>query len=257
MLTIKKAAAALSRAAAVAMLALALAPGAADARDGRAAQRAAADAGKGKAASLASYVRPSGDRARRADRRHLRQADGWRPRRYSRGHGHRRWAPPRRHRAFRYHGRPHRPVYRPRHRHRRHHHGDDALFGALIGFAVGAIVTDSIHNHPRHPAPYPTTVVRRRPAHGVLIRYEIGRSMHPADHTHAAVVLEKTRTGSAVEWTNPDTGNRYSLTPTRTFRNAAGEDCRDYAVWGWIGGFEEKLTGTACRTNDGAWRTVS
>lgn len=237
-------------AAAVAMLVLGLAPVSADARDGRGAHRAAAEAGRGKPAVKASYVRRNVAGARRVDARHVQRVDGWRPRRYSRGPVHRRWAPPRR---------AYRPVYRPRHRHWRRHHrgGDDLLFGALLGFAVGAIVTDSAHAHPPHPVPYTSTVVRVRPAHGVLIRYEIGRSMYPADHTHAAVVLEKSRTGDEVEWTNPDTGNRYSMTPTRTFRNAAGEDCRDYQVWGWIGGYEEKLTGTACRNNDGAWRTVS
>jgi surface antigen len=243
-------------AAAVAMLALALAPGAADARDGRGAQRAAAEAGKGKALRQASYVRRNGDRARGVNRRHVQPVDGYR----ARGRHHRRWAPPRRHRHFRHDRRSHRrwaPPRRHRHWKRHGHGGDDLLFGALLGFAVGAIVTDSVHNHPPHPVPYTSTVVRPRPASGVLIRYEIGRSMHPADHTHAAVVLEKTRTGNAVEWTNPDTGNRYSVTPTRTFRNAAGADCRDYTVWGWIGGFEEKLIGTACRTSDGAWRTVS
>jgi surface antigen len=246
-------------AAAVAMLAVGLAPVSADARDGRGAHRAAAEAGKGKAVRQASYVRRHGRRAKAAEGRHVQRVDGRRARRQARGDGHRRWASPRRHRHWKRHHRSHRRWAPPRrHRHwKRHRHGhNDALFGALVGFAVGAIVTDSVHNHHR-PAPYAPTVVRPRPAHGVLIRYDIGRSMHPADHTHAAVVLEKTRTGSAVEWTNPDTGNRYSVTPTRTFRNATGENCRDYTVWGWIGGFEEKLTGTACRSNDGAWRTVS
>lgn len=253
MLTIRKTA----FAATVALLALGLAPVSADARDGRGAHRAAAEAGKGKAVRQASDVRRNGRRARGGKSRHVQRVDRRRSRRTWRGHGHRRWAPPRR---LRHYDRSHRrwaPPRRHRHWKRRRHGRNDALFGALIGFAVGAIVTDSVNSHHHRPAPYTSTVVRRRPAHGVLVRYEIGRSMHPADHTHAAVVLEKTRTGSAVEWTNPDTGNRYSVTPTRTFRNAAGENCRDYTVWGWIGGFEEKLTGTACRTNDGAWRTVS
>lgn len=165
--------------------------------------------------------------------------------------GHRRWAPPRHPRYFR-------PRYR-RWRHH-HHHGDEALFGALFGFAVGAVVADTVVHHTYYP-PYPpyrtTTLVIGRPAGGVLIGYGIGTTMAPADHVQAAVVLERTRTGHAVEWINPDTGNRYSMMPLRTFRDGAGEDCRDYTVRGWIGGVEETLTGTACRTADGAWRTVS
>lgn len=247
-------------AAAIAALVLGTVPAPADARDGRSVRQVAADQGNGRSVRKAVSARRGESRARGVNRRHVQRVDGRRAHRSSRGRGHRRWAPPRRHRSFRPY-RSHRRHYAPRRHHywKRHRHGhNDALLGALFGFAVGAIVADSVHSHDRvyHP-PHARAVVVPRPAHGVLIRYEIGRSMHVSDHTHAAVVLEKTRTGHAVEWTNPDTGNRYSMTPTRTFRNAAGEDCREYSVWGWIGGYEEKLTGTACRTNDGAWRTVS
>lgn len=178
-------------------------------------------------------------------------------RRYRKGHRH--WSPPRRHYRPKYrHWKPRPPrYYRPKHRHwKRHRHGgNDALFGALVGFAIGAVVADSVNDHHHHHTS--AVVVGGRPAGGVLIGYGIGTTMAPADHVHAAVVLEKTRTGHAVEWTNPDTGNRYSMTPTRTFRNGGGEDCRDYTVWGWVDGYEEKLHGTACRTADGVWRTVS
>lgn len=230
MLTVRKTA----FAAAIATLALGAAGEPAAARDGR-----AVGLSVGQMGASAIAVTKVGDR------------------RYSRGY--RRWAPPRRV------WRPHRHYRRPppahrwhpaprRHYWKRHRHGDDALFGALVGFALGAVVTNSLSHHHDYPAP---AVIVAPPPRPLLMGTVIGGTMGASDHGHAGLVLEKTRTGHAVEWTNPDTGNRYTMTPTRTYRNAAGEDCRDYSVWGWIDGFEERLVGTACRTNDGAWRSVS
>ncbi len=81
--------------------------------------------------------------------------------------------------------------------------------------------------------------------------------MSASDQEQAAIALETARTGRAVEWRNSENGNNYTLTATRTFRNGAGQDCRDYTLWGWVDGFEEKLDATACRSAAGAWRTVS
>ena len=55
-------------------------------------------------------------------------------------------------------------------------------------------------------------------------------------------------------WQDADTGNLYTMTPTRTYRNARGQDCRDYTIWGWVDGYEENLDGTACRSAAGGWQ---
>lgn len=142
------------------------------------------------------------------------------------------------------------------HRHRYwkpHGHGaDNALIGTVIGAALGAIIGDGVsQGHGKAAVIVGGAVV------GGIIGNRIGRSMDEADQDHVMVVLESTRTGLPVEWSNPDNGNLYTMTPTRTYRNAWGEDCRDYTVWGWIDGYEEKLHGTACRAEDGNWRTVT
>jgi surface antigen len=166
---------------------------------------------------------------------------------------HRRWAPPRRYyRKHRHWDR--RRYYRHKHKHwRPHGHGgNNELFGTVIGAALGAVIGDSVSKgHGKGAIIVGGAVI------GGIIGNQIGRSMDEADHHRTVVVLETARTGHPVEWTNPDNGTRYTMTPTRTYRNTAGEDCRDYTVWGWVDGYEEKLHGTACRTEDGAWRTVS
>ncbi len=168
----------------------------------------------------------------------------------------RRWSPPRRHyRKYRKTRRwDRRRYYRHQHRYwRPHRHGgDNALFGTVIGAALGAIIGDSVsQGHGKAAVIVGGAVV------GGIIGNRVGRSMDAADQHHVTVVLETSRTGRPVEWSNIDNGNRYTMTPTRTYRNARGEDCRDYTLWGWVDGYEEKLHGTACRAEDGNWRTVT
>jgi surface antigen len=92
---------------------------------------------------------------------------------------------------------------------------------------------------------------------GAVIGGAIGDSMDRADHARTQTVLETTPTGRSVEWTNPDSGATYTVTPTKTYDNGAGAPCRDYSTWVFIDGYEEQATGTACRQADGTWRTVS
>jgi surface antigen len=170
-----------------------------------------------------------------------------------------RWVPPHRgYRNYRYYRKyrhlDRRRYYRPKHKHWKHRGqgANNELFGTVIGAALGAVIGNSVSKgHGKGAIIVGGAVV------GGIIGNQIGRSMDEADHHRTVVVLETSRTGHPVEGTNPDNGTRYTMTPTRTYRNAAGEDCREYTVWGWVDGYEEKLHGTACRSEDGAWRTVT
>jgi surface antigen len=82
----------------------------------------------------------------------------------------------------------------------------------------------------------------------------IGRTMDEVDRMRTAQALEAVRTGVPSTWQNPDTGNQYSVTPTRTTMTATGP-CREYTVKALIGGRPETVYGTACRQPDGSWRT--
>ena len=93
-------------------------------------------------------------------------------------------------------------------------------------------------------------------AGGLLGAYfggNVGRTMDEVDRRRAYDSLERTPTGQTSSWQNPDTGNSYAVTPTRTYEDQ-GLPCRDYTTEGWIDGRQETITGTACRQPDGSWR---
>jgi surface antigen len=87
---------------------------------------------------------------------------------------------------------------------------------------------------------------------GSVIGGAIGQNMDDTDRLKTQRALERVRTNEASSWTNPDTGNRYSVTPTRTY-NEGGRACREYTTRATIGGRAEVIRGTACRQPDGSW----
>ena len=88
---------------------------------------------------------------------------------------------------------------------------------------------------------------------GAAIGGSVGRSMDEVDRMKTAQTLETVRTGVPAQWRNPDTGNSYTVVPTRTYESSAGP-CREYSIDALIGGRPEKVYGTACRQPDGSWR---
>jgi len=94
---------------------------------------------------------------------------------------------------------------------------------------------------------------------GGLLGSEIGRSLDRADRLAmqqtTQTSLESARTGEAVQWRNPDTGNYGTVTPLRTVETTTGV-CREYQQTITVGGRTEQGTGTACRQPDGSWRIV-
>lgn len=91
---------------------------------------------------------------------------------------------------------------------------------------------------------------------GAQIGGNIGRSMDETDQLKTAHSLETVRTGVPTTWRNPDTQNRYTVTPTRTYEAGTGP-CREYTVDAVIGGKVEQVYGKACRQPDGSWKTVN
>jgi surface antigen len=89
---------------------------------------------------------------------------------------------------------------------------------------------------------------------GAAIGGSMGQSMDDTDRLKANRALETVRTGVPSAWHNPDTGNEYTVTATRTYPTDAGP-CREYTMEATIGGRPEHVYGTACRQPDGSWRT--
>jgi surface antigen len=66
--------------------------------------------------------------------------------------------------------------------------------------------------------------------------------------------LTSNKAGETTSWSNPDSGNTGSYTPTNTYTSKDGKICRDYQQTVTINGKQETATGTACKMSDGTWR---
>lgn len=90
---------------------------------------------------------------------------------------------------------------------------------------------------------------------GAYLGSAIGKSMDETDRLKTAQAMESNPIGRATSWRNPDTGNTYTVTPTKTYETEAGP-CRDFTTKAIIGGKQETVYGKACRQADGSWKTM-
>jgi len=144
--------------------------------------------------------------------------------------------------------------YKPRRTYRQsssNHQVSNQTGGLIIGALLGAATGSQFGKGKGRVAAVLTGTVL-----GAVIGGNIGQSMDRQDHVKVQKALETSQTGRSVNWNNPDNGNQYTVTPTRTYRTASNGDCRDYDAWVFINGYERKVTGSACRKPDGTWQQV-
>lgn len=94
---------------------------------------------------------------------------------------------------------------------------------------------------------------------GAFIGSEVGKSLDRADQQYAQQAETRVHTapvGQTISWSNPESGNSGTYTPTRDGRDQAGNYCREYQSTVNIGGQSEQAYGTACRQPDGSWKVV-
>jgi surface antigen len=91
---------------------------------------------------------------------------------------------------------------------------------------------------------------------GAYLGRRIGEHMQQSDRQRFGNALESEPTGHTTTWTNPDTNERYSVTPTHT-NTSGNQPCRQYKMQAQVNGQPKTITGTACRQPDGTWRTQS
>lgn len=91
---------------------------------------------------------------------------------------------------------------------------------------------------------------------GAYLGGQIGKTMDRQDRLEMQRALETAPTGRAIVWSNPDTGYRYTVQPTRTYYHAQ-QPCREYITKAMIGGKNQQIYGKACRQADGSWRVVN
>lgn len=96
---------------------------------------------------------------------------------------------------------------------------------------------------------------------GAWLGQSIGQSLDDLDKMKMQQTtqnaLEHKPVGQTSSWSNPDSGNSGTITPTKTvYEPGRSEPCREYTSTVTIDGQLETITGTACRRPDGTWRTV-
>lgn len=125
--------------------------------------------------------------------------------------------------------------------------------GHVTGGVIGGVLGSHIgHGRGRAVATIAGAVI------GSHIGGQVGRSMDKLDRLEMQHALESARTGSESRWSNPDTGNVYTVKPTRTYYRQARNDqpCREYITKAKIGGKMQQIYGTACRQADGSWQVI-
>ncbi|MCW8903341.1 RT0821/Lpp0805 family surface protein [Sedimenticola sp.] len=91
---------------------------------------------------------------------------------------------------------------------------------------------------------------------GAYIGGSIGQQMDDNDRYRSQQALESNPVNRTSSWRNPDSGNSYQVTPTRTYETASGP-CREYTTEAVIDGRTETVYGTACRQSDGTWQAAN
>ncbi|RFO97381.1 hypothetical protein DIC66_09680 [Rhodoferax lacus] len=120
--------------------------------------------------------------------------------------------------------------------------------GMVIGGALGGLLGSQVgHGSGRTAAVILGTLA------GAAVGGSVGHSMAETDRLKTAHALENVRTGVPTSWRNPDSGNQYTVVPTRTYDEPNGP-CREYTVDAVVAGRKDRVYGTACRQTDGSWK---
>lgn len=127
--------------------------------------------------------------------------------------------------------------------------GAGGVGGALIGSAIGAGTGKVI-------------AIIAGGVLGAIAGGVIGQQLDERDKQRAeaatAEALENTPTGQPTVWVDPETGERFEVTPGRPFYRDASRTqvCRDVTYYTTINGRVETARGVGCREDDGTWRVV-
>lgn len=95
---------------------------------------------------------------------------------------------------------------------------------------------------------------------GAFLGNEVGKSLDNADRAAASQAEQRAYNapiGQRIDWSNPESGNRGSITPMREGRRNDGAYCREFQQSIVVGGETKQGYGTACQQPDGSWKIVS
>jgi len=123
--------------------------------------------------------------------------------------------------------------------------------GAVVGGIAGGIIGNQIGGGSGR-----TIAIITGTLLGAYAGSIIGEQMDENDRYRTQKALEASPTNRHTSWKNPDSGNEYTVTPTRTYSTSNGP-CREYTTEATIDGKQEIVYGTACRQPDGTWQSAN
>jgi surface antigen len=94
---------------------------------------------------------------------------------------------------------------------------------------------------------------------GGMLGKSIGASLDKADQAYHSNAYERAFESSnldkPVSWENKESGNKGSVTPTKTYQ-VAGNECKEYKESVTVGGEVYEEVGKACKQPDGTWKVM-
>jgi len=133
--------------------------------------------------------------------------------------------------------------------------GSKEGLGTIVGAGAGGLLGNTIGKGRGRTAATVAGIFL-----GGMIGRDIGASLDDLDRqmlTRTTVgSLETMTSGKTSTWHNPDSGNRGTVTPMRTYQTNRGY-CREYQNTITVGGKQQSGYGTACRQPDGSWELIA
>ncbi|HEX7054242.1 MAG TPA: RT0821/Lpp0805 family surface protein [Burkholderiales bacterium] len=124
---------------------------------------------------------------------------------------------------------------------------DTDKIGAVLGGVVGGVIGSKVGSEENRPVAIIVGTVL-----GAVVGAKIGRALDEADRACMGHALELAGEHRTVVWTNPRTGVRYELTPTRNLGDAKNP-CREFTTKVSRGKTSDVVKGVACRRGAGDW----
>ena len=117
--------------------------------------------------------------------------------------------------------------------------------GALGGAAAGGLIGQAIGHS--------TGATLVGVAGGGMLGYIVGNEMDKYDREQLNNVYERGGSNQRSSWVNPDSGNRYAVTPQPAYQTANHQVCRRAEISATIDGKPQRTYSTACRNDYGDW----
>jgi surface antigen len=132
--------------------------------------------------------------------------------------------------------------------------GEKELGGTIVGAGLGGLAGSQIGSGTGQLAAVGAGVLL-----GGLLGNQVGKSLDRADRAEIARAQQSAYAapvGQQITWSNPQSGNYGTITPTREGRDTGGNYCREFQQTINVGGQPQQGYGTACRQPDGSWKII-